>query len=266
MGRWKRYAKVIGINGILPSHRILVYEEPTPRAKKDSSKLKNVCDGNVTTKRLYKDGNSTVPINAKLFITSNHVLTFDAGDEDTGIARRFLYYRHKNQFVDERDVDPAKFKFAKVDLIFTEDIKLTIFNYFAWFAKLPKFPAPPQLVRGQMMNNLDKFIDYFCVIDTDGTAVVEDLTILYAKAYPFVEVDKKLVVKKFTDAGYTLNPKGRGKNHDGKLVTSIILGISIKTALLKYCKAECEEMDITEFPDTCAEYEAQLQAQQYVNY
>jgi phage/plasmid-associated DNA primase len=81
------------INGITSTHRILVWNEPDPTKKKKSSFIKQLCDGVVTVKKLYHDGNFKKVVHAKLFITANNLVEFDT--QDTGVTRRLNYYNFK---------------------------------------------------------------------------------------------------------------------------------------------------------------------------
>ena len=79
----------------------MLCDDITQNVKK-SSFLKKVCDGEVIVTKLYQAGDVKIDINGKLFITTNHMLTFDTND--FGIQRRLKYYDYKNVFKD-RDED-----------------------------------------------------------------------------------------------------------------------------------------------------------------
>ncbi len=74
--------------------RFLFLNEPSANTKVNGSAIKLICDGEVTGKKLFKEGSFTNNINAKLFITANHPIVFD--EDDSGIDRHVLYYRFKN--------------------------------------------------------------------------------------------------------------------------------------------------------------------------
>ncbi len=64
--------------------------------------MKTICDGNINVRKLYKNGSTDVNINAKLFITSNNMISFT--DNDTGIRRRILYYECKSLFTNNSSI------------------------------------------------------------------------------------------------------------------------------------------------------------------
>ena len=101
-------------NGVLPYHRFMFWNEPTP-VKKMSSAVKTVCDGVVLTRQLSNSGYKTKEINAKLLATDNRIAIFDVGYDDSGLTRRLCYYKFKNKFSGvNRDMNIVEKKLKEV--------------------------------------------------------------------------------------------------------------------------------------------------------
>jgi phage/plasmid-associated DNA primase len=139
-----REAQVL-LNTLEPHQRFLFLDAP-PNKRLSSSILKTLCDGEIECRVLYSNGSKTVKVNAKLMITSNHILNFD--DDDTGIRRRILYYECKSKFTHDADkvnnvnVFPAEtFPFDTL----TDIERYAIFLYFVYkcpYADSPMIPPP----------------------------------------------------------------------------------------------------------------------------
>jgi phage/plasmid-associated DNA primase len=86
---------------IAPSIRFMFAPELNT-APKNSSVIKCMCDGEITTTKLYANGSFDIKINAKAFCTSNNAVVF--AEDDTGILRRVLYCLHENRFVKEENL------------------------------------------------------------------------------------------------------------------------------------------------------------------
>ena len=116
----------------------LCCDDITQNVKK-SSFLKKVCDGEVIVTKLHQAGDVKIDINGKLFITTNHMLTFDTND--FGIQRRLKYYDYKNVFEDrDENVNEEIGHYKKVikdyyKLHSTQE-KLKFFNIIAPYASL----------------------------------------------------------------------------------------------------------------------------------
>jgi hypothetical protein len=136
---------------VTPNLRFILCDDITKNEKK-SSFLKKVCDGEVIVPKLYTPGDVKIDINAKLFISTNHILSFDTND--FGIQRRLKYYEYKTKF-EEMDelVDEANGHFKKVkrDYKFlTTKEKLLFFNTVVRYASLFYLNCPilkPEVVQ-----------------------------------------------------------------------------------------------------------------------
>jgi phage/plasmid-associated DNA primase len=82
------------------SCRFIFADDPTNRPVNGAC-IKSICDGTMVGKRLYRQGNFTIRLNAKLFLATNNAIRFDK--VDGGVDRRVLYYRYKYKFLDHPD-------------------------------------------------------------------------------------------------------------------------------------------------------------------
>ena len=121
-----REAKLI-LNISEPQEKFIFLEDP-PKKKLSSSIMKTICDGNINVRKLYQNGSTDVDINAKLFITSNNMISFT--DNDTGIRRRILYYECKSLFTDDLSIVNNLNVFQAVDINLSPIDKSNLIRYF----------------------------------------------------------------------------------------------------------------------------------------
>ena len=152
----------------------LCCDDITQNVKK-SSFLKKVCDGEVIVTKLHQAGDVKIDINGKLFITTNHMLTFDTND--FGIQRRLKYHDYKNVFEDrDEDVNEEIGHYKKVikdyyKLLSTQE-KLIFFNIIAPYASLfyqnCPIPKPVFVEDCTTIPTWEMFADKFLYQDIHG--------------------------------------------------------------------------------------------------
>lgn len=188
------------LGAIKPTTRFLICNELN-EAKKDSSVIKTVCDGEVVVTQLYRNGAFPVKINGKLFCTSNFVIAFSV-DDDSGIERRIKYCVHSKHFThNEAEVDNVK-EFKAVDMPFKtmSDLdKVTVFNMLAPYASddVGNHLVPPATILScDTLLNVDQFLTtYFDAFE--GSFVSIDVVMNFATAYfPDLKFTQSLLIDK----------------------------------------------------------------------
>lgn len=240
------------LSGITPNHKIILYNEPNPDSVKKSSYLKSLCDGHISVKVLYKKGNHTVSTSAKLFVTSNWILKFDAGNMDSGLNRRFLFYRHKNQFVNEvSNVDVDNFKFLASPIgqstyVMSDDDKSIVFNFFAHFARLQLDVKPEQLKNGLSLISVKKIFSYYMSESLNSYVSFSDILFIYRLSFPFVK-DYKLndLTEELNLSGFAIDTRKVLKDINNIRVVGAVKGWIIRPAVIDYIKLGNLE-DLTE--------------------
>jgi hypothetical protein len=244
------------MGSVAPYHRFLIWNDPTP-LKKTSAFLKNVCDGSITATKLYRNGNEKTIINATLFVTANKIYKFDS-DKDSGIGRRFLYYRCKNRFVEE-NADPAQFTFPLTDFPFTDHDKVIVFNAIALHAKFSNYAAgvsvaiPSVLVSGLNIIDFKKFAKYFLVGQSDGNIQKDDMIYCVKKAFPFYDFGNKPLTEiveelKLLGINYDESKQSRSILANNKSRKGSFAGVSFNPMVLNIFNPDVKEFDITELP------------------
>lgn len=185
--------------------RFLIVSELNSK-KKDASVIKCVCDGKISTTKLFKGGAFEMPILGKLFCTSNNLIAFD--EDDSGTERRVMYYIHRNRFTkkDEEVDNVSVFKAVKFEF---ETIppagKLAVFHLIASFAtdskvdEMESTPPPSSVVTSDTLLNISSFLDAYCVPEADAT--VSKIAILAKAKVHYgdkVEFSEDYIINKIT--------------------------------------------------------------------
>lgn len=180
--------------------RFIFLSEPKADLRMSASAIKLICDGEMTGKKLFKDGNFVMDINAKLFITANHAVLFD--DVDSGIDRRVLYYQFKNKFLDN-PTQPHEYLRSPVgnkDFVFTDSMKNIMFYYFAKFTPefyeqttAPALPISVKRGKGELIN-WAMFVNTMCVYDVDEEVSLDAVKEACKFVFPLVPLSDKDIV------------------------------------------------------------------------
>jgi hypothetical protein len=243
--------------GIKLTHRFLFWDEPTTETKKVTSVLKQICNGQITARNMRSDNNRAVKINGKLFITANKILLFDSTN-DGGISRRFNYYRCKNRFVDANP-NPANYEYLKSPIgtdtyIMSDELKMTVFHYFAYFARQNVFHRPPQVVTGDKIYDINKLLNYSLIKMQGANVLWDDFTVLLDKIFDLHIPNHKLALSMVMKLQVSYDPKKKAKSVLGQVqgkgallnVTWSEWGLSALTQNIPF--------EFSELPDPASEY------------
>lgn len=224
------------MTNITSTHRILFWDEPT-HAKKVAGQLKLLCNGKISARKMRSDKSKEIAVRAKLFVGANKIVSFDSGSKDGGINDRFNYYRCKSTFRRPEDItheDPvnhiyvANLELGDPNKDLPLDMKMTIFHFFAYFAKM-KVARPPLIVKGDQIFNIRKVANY-CLYKSEGSFVaLDDFIAIIGKLHPFHMITKKEILKELQILNIAV---------DITKVTKAVSQVKVKGAIVGYALTE----------------------------
>lgn len=191
------------LSEVRPTSRFLIVHELN-KNKKDASAIKSVCDGQIVTTKLYKGGAFTIPINGKLFCTTNNIIAFD--DDDGGIARRVQYCVHSNIFTTDPTLVNNVNVFAAVmyqyDTMSNEN-RLAIFNVLRRYATDEfitrvgtNYVIPQSIKTSDSIMDIVAFLRVYYVCEVDGTVSKATVVAHAAQYFIGMEYSEELLIGK----------------------------------------------------------------------
>jgi hypothetical protein len=154
-------------------------------APKNSSVIKCMCDGEITTTKLYANGSFDIKINAKAFCTSNNAVVF--AEDDTGILRRVLYCLHENRFVKEENLHLVDNVHVFADEPFDHQTvpvpyRLAMFQLMVAYGRSSRMERPEGIYDGSSLFDMDGFIEEYFVLE-EGEKVPKETVMQLARSF-----------------------------------------------------------------------------------
>lgn len=245
-------------SNITKTHRYIFWDEPKADTKKSASFFKTVCNGRIETRAFRSDKTETKETRAKMFLTAYKIILFDSED-DGSLERRFHYYRCKNRFVsNEADVDEANFVYLGSEIgnenyKLSDEDKLVVFEYFAYFARMPLISRPTDcVVTASKLYDLAKLVKYSFVKDGISMVCFDDFYRLVMKVFTFHvhdEKSEKKIIKQLEALGLVYNPQKMAVDANKQKKKKVLCGVAWRAEGLQMLKAETINFDFSELPD-----------------
>ncbi len=205
------------------------------KGKIDDSLFKQICEGEIQTTTLFKEGMNTVKFNALLVNTMNE---FPNIKIDSGVERRIRSLEHKSKFTtDKKIVDDTKhIYYANADLIdeiANDEIFLNVFveliaEYAHKFLKGEKYELSNNFKETKINiidtnDTIKQFIDeeFIKTEDPKDKMNLEDIYNHFKVKYPQSRITYQQFIsskEKFISKGYEYKPDIRFKNKRGGFI------------------------------------------------